>query len=65
MPGNPCPADRNDPGRVELEMEAMPCTALTDDVVPAVGVTASKEVSTPACKLCVEGFCGFAGVGAT
>lgn len=64
MPGKPWPADRNEPGRLELEMEATPWILVTDGVLPSVVVaTADDDVSTPACKLCVDGFCGLAGVG--
>ncbi len=56
MPGNPCPADRNDPGRDELETEATPWTVLTEGVFPVDDGAISEDVSTPACKLWVEGF---------
>ena len=64
MPGRPRPAERNDPGRLELAIEATPWIAVMEGVVPdLVESTGNRATSTPACKLCVEGFCGLAGVG--
>lgn len=64
MPGNPCPADRKDPGRLELGMDEIPWVVAVGDVPPrVVNVIAVADVSIPACKLCVEGFWGLAGVG--
>lgn len=64
MPGNPCPADRNDPRRLELEMDEIRWVMVAEDVLPrVVAVIAIDVVSTPACKLCVEGFGGSAKVG--
>ena len=63
IPGNPCPADFNEPGRLELGMELIPGALVT--IVPgppAVGVAAEEEVSTPACGFCKEGLCRFDGV---
>ena len=64
IPGNPCPADRKDPGRLELDMDEIPWVVAIGDVLPrVVGVIVVADVSIPACKLCVEGFWGLAGVG--
>jgi hypothetical protein len=64
MPGNPCPADRKDPGRLELGMDEIPWTVDMGNVLPkVVDLIAVADVSIPACKLCVEGFWGLAGVG--
>ena len=64
MPGNPCHADRKDPERLELEMDEIPWVVAAEGVLPrVVAVIAVDDGSTPACKLCVEGFWGLAGVG--
>ena len=63
MPGNPCPADRKDPGRLELGMDEIPWVVAAEGIPPGVvAVIAVDDGSTPACKLCVEGFGGLAGV---
>lgn len=64
IPGNPRPADFNEPERVELVIEAIPWILVTVGVVAAVVWTpATADVSTPLCKLCAAGSCGLAGVG--
>ena len=61
IPGNPLPAEPNEPGFVELGMVPIPCT--TEGENKGVAGTILPDGSSPFCRLSEEGFCGFAGDG--
>lgn len=63
IPGNPLPAEPNEPGLVELGMVPIPCTTEGEDNGVAGMIPIPPEGSSPFCRLSEDGFCGFAGDG--
>lgn len=60
IPGNPLPAEPNEPGFVELGMVPIPCTTDGEERGAAGTPPDPPEGSSPFCKLSEDGFCGFA-----
>ena len=60
IPGNPLPAEPNEPGFVELGMVPIPCTTDGEDTGVAGTIPIPPDGSRLFCRLSEDGFCGFA-----